>query len=179
MSRTSKRFLIVASVALNLAFVGIWLAHAIAARLGEEPAPSPHATAGRIWCPLYEKLNVTDAQWNRIEPILREFRKSAQSVCQDMSKLRLEMVELIAAPTPNLEAIAAKQEEIQAGQRKMQGLVISHLLAEKEILTPEQQERLFTMIREQSGCNRKGPMIMSGRPHSGVGHMFRDEPASQ
>ena len=177
MWRSRKRFLIVASVALNLAFVGVWLAHAIsAAGVGGELAPSP---PGRIWCPLHEKLSLTDEQWEQIEPRLREFRQSAQSVCDTVSQLRLEMVELIAAPTPDLEAIAAKQEEIQAGQQKMQGLVIGHLLAEKEILTPEQEERLFTMIREQSGCDRRGPMMMSGRRHGGVGRMLRDEQPSQ
>lgn len=179
MWRSSKRFLIVASVALNFAFVGVWLAHAIPAGVGGELAPSPPATQGRTWCPLHEKLNLTDEQWEQIEPRLKEFRQSAQSVCQNVSQLRLEMVELIAAPTPDLEAIASKQEEIQAGQRKMQGLVIDHLLAEKEILTPEQEERLFTMIREQSGCDRGGPMMMSGRPHRGVGRILRDEPTSQ
>jgi len=176
MWRSSKRFLIVASVALNLAFVGVWLAHAIPANVGGELAP---VMPGGIWCPLHEKLNLTDEQWEQIEPRLREFRQSAQSVCDTVSQLRLEMVELIAAPTPDLDAIAAKQQEIQAGQRKMQGLVIGHLLAEKEILTPEQEERLFTMIREQSGCDRRGPMMMSGRRHGGVGRMFRDEPTSQ
>ncbi len=175
---SGKRFMIVASVALNLAFVGVWLAHAIPAGMGKEAA-SPPVTSGRIWCPLHERLKVSDEQWKRIEPCLKEFRQSAQSVCQDVSKLRLELVELIAAPTPDLKAIAAKQEDIQEGQRKMQGLVIDHLLAEKEVLTPEQRERLFTMISEQSGCDRKGPMMMSGRPHGGVGRMFRDEPPSQ
>ena len=179
MWRSSKRFLIVASFALNLAFVGIWLAHAIPAGVGGELAASSPAMQGRIWCPLHEKLQLTDEQWEQIEPRLREFRQSAQSVCQNVSQLRLEMVDLIAAPTPDLEAIAAKQEEIQAGQRKMQGLVIEHLLAEKEVLTPEQEDRLFMMIREQSGCDRGGPMMMSGRPHGGVGRLFRSERPSQ
>ena len=176
---SSRRFLIVASVALNLAFVGVWLAHAISAGVGGELAPSPPATPGRIWCPLHEKLNLTDEQWEQIEPRLKEFRQSAQSVCQNVSQLRLEMVELIAAPTPDLEAIAAKQEEIQAGQRKMQGLVIGHLLAEKEILTPEQEERLFTMIREQSGCDRGGPMMMRGPSHRGIGRVLREGSPTQ
>ena len=168
MWRSSKRFLIVASIALNLAFVGVWLAHAIPAGTGKEVA-SPPAASGRIWCPLHERLNVSDEQWAQIEPRLREFRQSAQSVCQHVSKLRMEMLELIAAPTPDLEAIAGKQEEIQAGQRKMQGLVIGHLLAEKEILTPEQEERLFALIRERSG----GPM------RGGIGRVLRDGPQSQ
>jgi Spy/CpxP family protein refolding chaperone len=179
MWRTSKRFLIVASVALNLAFVGAWLAHAIPASVGDEAASSPAARTGRIWCPLHERLNVSDKQWEQIEPRLKEFRQSADTLCQDVSRLRLEMVELIAAPTPDPEAIAAKREEIQAGQRKMQELVIGHLLAEKEILTREQQTGLFTMIREQSGCDRKGPLTMPERRQGGIGRMFRTKPPSR
>lgn len=177
MWRSSKRFLMVASVTLNVAFVGVWLVHVIPAGMGEEVA-SPPARSEPIWCPLHQQLDVTPEQWARIEPLLKDFRQSAQSVCGRVSELRLEMMELIAAPNPDREAIAAKQAEIQAGQRRMQGLVISHLLAEKEILTPEQQERLFTMIREQGKCPPGGPGIMSGRSRGGIGRMFRDGPHS-
>jgi len=167
----SKRFLIAASIALNLAFVGVWLAHAIPAGMGKEHAP---ATTGRIWCPLHAQLKVSDAQWEQIEPRLKAFRESAQAVCQQVSKLRLEMVDLIAAPNADREAVAAKQEEIQAGQRQMQALVIEHLLAEKENLTAEQQERLFALIREQSACDTRGNIMMRGAPRGGIGRVLRD-----
>jgi Spy/CpxP family protein refolding chaperone len=179
MWRSGKRFLIVASVGLNLAFVGVWLSYAIPAGLGDEGMSSPPVKMGRIWCPLHEELNVSDEQWAKIEPRLMMFRQSADSICRHVGRLRLEMVDLIAAPTPDLEAIAAKQDEIQAGQRKMQELVIGHLLAEKEHLAPEQEVRLFMMIRKQSGCDRKGPLMMPGRPYGGVGQMFRNEQPSQ
>lgn len=180
MWRSSKPFLMVTSVALNLAFVAVWFTHAISAGMSEETVSDPAATTERIWCPLHAKLDVSDEQWGRIEPRLKAFRDSARSLCQRMSTLRLEIMELLAAPTPDLEAIAARQEKIQAGQRKMQKLVIGHLLAEKEILTQKQEERLFNMIREQSGCSRNGPRMMSGRGRTmsgggGVGRMFRDE----
>ncbi|MEA1950070.1 MAG: periplasmic heavy metal sensor [Planctomycetota bacterium] len=164
MWHSSKRFLIVGSVALNFAFVGVWLAHAIPAVLDKEDASVPPQAMGRIWCPLHQQLNVSDEQWEQIEPRLKEFRESAQSVCRQVNKLRQEMLEMIEASTPDREAIAAKQKEIQAGQRKMQGLVIGHLLAEKEILTPGQEERLFAIIREHSG----GPM------RGGIGRVLRD-----
>jgi Spy/CpxP family protein refolding chaperone len=66
---------------------------------------------------------------------------------------------LIAAPEPDREAIGAKQEEVFAGQRRMQELVISHLLSQKKALTQEQQKRLFEMLRRQSGCAGHGPMM--------------------
>lgn len=175
MWRNSKPFLIMTSVALNVAFVAVWFVHAISAGTDGDIVSDPPETAGRIWCPLHQKLEVSEEQWERIEPRLKEFRESARAGCQHVSKLRGEMVDLIAEPNPDLDAIDAKQREIQAGQQKMQALVISHLLAEKEILTAEQEQRLFAMIREQTGCNQNGPMMMPGRVRRGVGRVFRDK----
>jgi len=166
----------VASVALNVAFIGVWLGHAIPAGMGKEPAP---AKPGRIWGPLHAQLNVSAAQWEQIEPRLKAFRASAQAVCQQVSQLRLEMLELLAAPRADREAIAAKREEIQAGQGKMQELVIGQLLAEKEILTAEQQQRLFELIRQQSGCDRGGTLMMSGPSQGGIGRVLRDGTSSE
>jgi Spy/CpxP family protein refolding chaperone len=113
-----------------------------------------------MWCPLHRKLGATDQQWQQIEPKLAEFRKSAQGVCQDVARKRGEMIDLIASAQPDRQAIADKQEEILAGQRKMQQLVIEHLLAEKQVLTPEQQVKLFDLLRTRSGCAGHGPMMM-------------------
>jgi Spy/CpxP family protein refolding chaperone len=41
----------------------------------------------------------------------------------------------------------------------MQELVINHILAEKELLTPEQRKELFDLLRQRSGCGGRGPMI--------------------
>jgi Spy/CpxP family protein refolding chaperone len=70
------------------------------------------------------------------------------------------MIDLIAAAQPDRQAIAAKQEEILAGQRKMQELVIGQLLAEKQVLTPQQQKELFDLLRQGSERSGLGPMMM-------------------
>jgi Spy/CpxP family protein refolding chaperone len=150
--------LIVLSVALNLAFVGTWVAHVI----------REHAHHGAwfvdkhneiIWCPLHRKLGTDQQQWQQLEPTLAEFRDSSQAVCAEVNQKRKEMIDLIAAPQPDRQAIAAKQDEILAGQRRMQELVINHLLAEKEVLTPGQQKDLFDLLRGRSGCAGHGPMM--------------------
>ena len=173
-----KRFLIVASVTVNIAFVGVWIAHAVPVGTAQGGAAAPPATTRRIWCPLHEQLNVSDEQWKRIEPRLKEFRETAQSVCRHMGTLRSEMLELIAAPTPDRESIAAKQEEIRASQRKMQGLVVDQLLAEKEVLTAEQEQQLFALLREHSG-GRGGHVGLSGASRGGIGRVLRDGPKEQ
>ena len=109
-----------------------------------------------------------------IEPRLREFRASADEICRQISQLRMEIIDQLAAPNPDLAAIKAKQEEILAGQRRMQGLVIEQLTGEKAVLTAEQQQRLFDMLRSRSGCDRGGPMLVPGRGHEGgIGQTLR------
>jgi len=179
MIRHSKRFLVLASVALNVAFVGVWLAHAIPAQKAQAPAEPLSAHGERIWCPLHQKLDVSDEQWQRIEPQLQAFREAAEVASGQVHALRQQMLDLIADPAPDPTAIAAKQEEILAGQRKVQSLVIGQLLAEKEVLTAEQEAELFAMIRDQSGCHRPGPLMMSGPSRGGIGRALRGVPSDE
>lgn len=147
--------LIVLSVALNVAFLGAWGVQVAVPLLAAE-----RTYDGEVWCPLHRQLNVTTEQWQQIEPHLAEFRQESQALRADMNRMRAEFLDLVAAEQPDRQAIAAKQEEIRAGQRRMQELVVEQLLAEKEILTVEQQRELFDMIRRRSGCI--GPALMRG-----------------
>lgn len=152
-----RPLLILLSVTLNLAFVGVWAAHALSGRLRCPRGPT-HGGEG-VSCLLHRRLGTTEAQWRDIEPDLAEFRKSARAVCAEINRTRGELINLIADDEPDMEAIQAKQEEILAGQRRMQKLVISHLLSQKKALTQEQQKQLFEMLRRQSGCASHGPMM--------------------
>jgi Spy/CpxP family protein refolding chaperone len=157
MVRKYAFLLIVLSVALNIGFAGVWATQTVA---GYWPAGEACGhCSGAVWCPLHRKLAVTDEQWQRLEPRLAQFRQTSQAVCQETQRKRAELIDLVAAGTDRA-LIAAKQEEILTGQRRMQGLVIEQLLAEKEVLTVEQQKELFDMIRRQSGC--MGPALMRG-----------------
>jgi Spy/CpxP family protein refolding chaperone len=156
-----RPLLVLLSLAFNLAFVAIWVVHALPARVsfGEEGGDT-------IWCPLHRHLGVTEGQWRQMEPQLIAFQRSAQAVCTEIDRARGELIDLIAAPAPDREAIRAKQEEVLAGQRHMQELAIGHLLAEKEALTAEQQRQLFDMLQQQSGCAGHSPMMGRMAPHA-------------
>jgi len=161
-----KPLLVILSVALNLAFVAVWVTRAVPARFGcGGPCEGPESR-GPVWCPLHRKLGTTEKQWSEIEPSLAEFQKSAQELCRTIKRRRLEMIDLIAASQVDREAICGKQEEILAGQRKMQELVIEHLLSEKNMLTPKQRKALFRMFRRRTGCAGDGPMTGVG-PRNG------------
>lgn len=164
-----KRFgplLIVLSVGLNVAFVGAWVFQAARAYGSEEAEMQCDQACKGVSCPLYRNLGVTDAQWQELEPRVEQFQQNSQVLCQDIRNLSGELITLIAAPQPDTVAIAAKQEAILSHQRAMQEQVIAQLLAEKQMLTREQQAKLFQMIREKAGCGAHNsivcPVSMSG-----------------
>jgi len=155
--------ILIFSVALNMAFGAMWAIHRLPAHLGCTGHKGDSHAKSCVSCPLHRKLGTSEKQWQEIEPHLVEFKTSALAVCRELNQLRNELIDLIAAPETDFEAIRAKQDGILAGQRKMQELLISHLLAEKEVLTPQQQKTLFDMIRKQGDCAGRSS-IMSVRP---------------
>jgi len=168
MWKKTAPLLVILSVALNVAFVCVWGAHVIR-EYGHHGTWITDRNSEGIWCPLHRQLRASEQQWKRIEPKLAEFRKSAQAVCQDVARKRGEMIDLIAATQPDHQAIAAKQEDILAGQRKMQELVIEQLLAEKQVLNAQQQNELFDLLRARSGCVGHRPMMMGLEVFAGHG----------
>jgi Spy/CpxP family protein refolding chaperone len=152
--------LIVLSVTLNVAFVGFWAARLIRSAWMVDGFGGDDEIA----CPLHRRLGTTPEQWERIEPVVTAFRNESQAVCREVTRVRLELLDLLAMPEPDMPKIMAKQDEILAGQRCMQELVIKHILTEKELLTPEQRRKLFDLLRQRSDCAGRGPIMgMQGR----------------
>jgi Spy/CpxP family protein refolding chaperone len=166
MWKTAKPYLIIASVALNVAFVAMWIAYAAPSQARPEEV-GQRAMQHTIWCPLHRELGVTEEQWAQIEPRLRDFQAAVGELCQKVNARRSAVIDLIAAEEPDRATIRAKQDEILATKRNIQDLVADHLVAEKEILTPKQQQRLFEMLRNRTHCEAGPPMAGRGKGEPG------------
>jgi Spy/CpxP family protein refolding chaperone len=144
-----KILLVLLSVALNVAFVGGWVTRTIHAAHEKKVVQSSEGTHAGIPV-FYEQLGVTQEQWQKIRPQLETFQASALAVFQDINRRRQEFLALLAAPQADRATIAEKQKEILAAQARMQELVISHILAEKKLLTPEQRRKYFELLAQSS-----------------------------
>lgn len=149
--KTGPLFMVL-SVAMNLAFVVTWTV-----QVGLARGPVQQTHEGLVWSPLHRQLEVTDEQWRDIEPLIVGFHREFKVVCEEISGLRTELIDLLAADTLDRERIADKQEQVLTGKRRMQQLFAEHLLAEKELLTARQQQVLFEKLR---GRCRIGPRRM-------------------
>lgn len=144
------------SVGLNLAFIAMWLVHSLSAP-GDAGGLSRPEIDGVVPSAIHREIGVTEEQWRKIEPLVLDFREKAVKQRQKISALRGQLMDLLTIPEMDEVAIREKQEEILAGQRRMQNLVIDHLLQEKEFLSPDQGKRLMQSLCEQ--CRHDSGMV--------------------
>lgn len=167
-----KKPLIALSVGLNLAFIAIWLMHAVPHLAPDRQTPKSVDSDRPDF--LHRKIGVSAEQWQQIAPHLREFRKKARDQRQTIRTLRGQLMDLLAEPSVEKQAVREKQKEILANKRIMQNLVIELLLEEKKILTADQQRELLSAIHQHCTCSeagrngseRLGPMLRNDGPIS-------------
>jgi len=131
--------------------------------------------AGLVWLAVLRVMNERETLTLNVQAETEQqresrpwgFRTSADEICRQIGQRRREIIDLLAAAEPNLAAVKAKQEEILAGRERVQAFVVEQLISEKAVLTAEQQQRLFEMLRNQSGCDCGGPLLVSSRGHDG------------
>lgn len=158
--------LLIFSLGLNIAFIAFWAVRMV----GGLTSPSTDVTTPRnhnmtdTLRDIHRELGVNPEQMETLRSQFILFRSEIQKTRDEIEKLHPQMMDLLTAPEVDKDAVRAKREEIFAAQKKMQELVIDHILAEREILTPEQRERFFKMLRSRC-LSGGGPMSgFGGRP---------------
>jgi Spy/CpxP family protein refolding chaperone len=162
-----KALVVALSLSLNGAFIAGFAHQAWSHRTAPD-GENPDCT-----CLLRQKIGASDEQWQRIEPGLIRFRCACKETCREINRSRRELIDLIADPGASREAIRAKQEQILAGQRKMQELVVEQLLSAKGELRPEQQKALFDLLKSHCGCDNL--MGLDSTPHSAPRQSSRED----
>ena len=124
------------------------------ARLAEDPAAR-------------EKLGITAEQAAKIHQETSEFRKTAIRGRADLQVRHLELQDLLRADSPDRAAIDKKLDEISAARLAQSKAEVHYRLAMREMLTPEQRQKLRQMRTEfrHRGFEERPPHgPMGGRP---------------
>lgn len=136
-------------------------------RKGEEcPKESKHPEESY----LHQQLSLTKSQAEKMKTLRDSFYLQSTIISSDLLERRTELVELLMASEPDIEKINEALSEINSKQAELQKKVINYLLEEKEILSPEQQQEFFLIIKERllhEACKHKtngfGPTENNGR----------------
>jgi len=106
-----------------------------------------------------EKLGITPEQADKIRQQTFDFRKGQIQNRADVQVKRLELGDLLAAENPDRAAIDKKLEQISAVQLAQRKAAVDYHLNTREVLTPEQRQKLQQMRQEfmHRGPGRHGP----------------------
>jgi Spy/CpxP family protein refolding chaperone len=156
MKRNIKTLAIIFSVVLNIVFTGAYLYH----RSDTDLSIDHHFTNRRHL--LYEELNLSQEQLDKIEPIRDRFHAFLDQQGHAIQDNRLELVDLLARENPDRKEIDDKQKKIRALQGQMQEKVIDHLLEGSRIFTTEQRAKFFALLKGRIETNEEGFPRRSG-----------------
>jgi Spy/CpxP family protein refolding chaperone len=121
---------------------------------------------------LAKRLNLTDAQKEQIGKLRTEFQKQQIAQRSKLQLSRIELHELMRADNPDKSAIEKKIQESSQMQAQQRIARMNHLLAVRNLLTPEQQKIAREGIRERfrDGFRQNGFHMRGNR-----GGMFRGQ----
>jgi Spy/CpxP family protein refolding chaperone len=190
-SRTSLWLILIASLAFNAGVgvtFGVLAYRQYAAPRDSERGPREREKEpgergrGRCLARLIEKLDLTPEQAAQLETAEEKMRQGIRELRRESRKENEALAELMSAPDPDREAIAAQLASIASLRGTMQEQVVEHYLDMKKLLGPDQQEELNKMIRRvfsrggpggggpsgprgphhRSGCGKRGPFHGEG-----------------
>lgn len=108
-----------------------------------------------------DKLGLTPEQTTKITQETFEFRKARIRGRADVELKRVELENLMHAETPDRAAIDKKLDELSAARLAETKAAVHYRLSMREVLTPEQRQKLRAMMQEH-GRRGEGPQ---GAPH--------------
>jgi len=142
MRENLRTILFIASVALNLVFIGTYLTYKLPPLAGvHQPAFSDG--------PLFLQLDLAPDQLKQLSAERGRFHTRLQQLGREIKKRQLGLIDLLEATPPDQPAIKRMQEEIQGLQGEVQNSVIDHFLRASAFLTPEQRGRFFGLIKSR------------------------------
>jgi Spy/CpxP family protein refolding chaperone len=97
------------------------------------------------------ELNLSEDQQAQIQSKQEAFMEGIAPLRNEMLAKREELRQLWAKSDPDQSLISAKQEEIRSIQAQMQERATQHRLDCREVLTPEQREKIGTLTTNQCG----------------------------
>jgi Spy/CpxP family protein refolding chaperone len=96
-----------------------------------------------------QELSLSAEQIVKFQEFRKAFHAELDSLSAQQNDLRRQLIQELAAPTPDRKRLSEINERINRLQIKAQERVINHLLDVKAILGPEQQEKFLSIILQR------------------------------
>jgi len=120
-----------------------------------------------------EKLQLTDDQINKIKEVTQDTQKKMIDLNAKDEIANIELQSLLDSPSIDKKAVEAKVDELGKIRTEIHKTDINRRIAMKEILTPEQQQKIKDFIGNRIGQRIKERQEGKGQPGLMRGNMFR------
>jgi len=107
--------------------------------------------------------DLSEEQRGQVQEIRRVFLPKVARIRQDLYLKRAELADLLFAVPPDRPKIFKVADQILHHQSELEHEVIEHILEERQILTPAQERRFYTIIVDQFGSGGLGVHDVKGR----------------
>jgi uncharacterized membrane protein len=150
--------LLVFSLALNLAFVGIWAHHKmyVEPKLAEleQARPGVPSGEGAAVRPA-PAARESEEQRRLMRELARRVGPRLQELDHRVKDRQEHLLVLLADPEPNAEEIERCQAEIAEGRRRMETIVVRELMEISRKLPPERRRALLERLRGRAALRRR------------------------
>jgi len=106
-------------------------------------------------------LGISDEQASNLDVLEKTYKPKVEASSSMMKEKRIELVKELMKEKPDSMRIGQILREVDSLQAQMQREVVERLIEEKRILTPEQQEKFFSLVLSKF-YNEKDSIIHSG-----------------
>jgi Spy/CpxP family protein refolding chaperone len=160
MKNSTLKFLLFASVILNISFLGT-----AGYQYYKQSAywTSPFGYKVEKGHFLFEELSLRPEQRRAMRENAMKFRSVVDSKRKEIGAKRKDLVALLRQDNPDKGAVAATLSQISGLQEEMQRMIVSHMLGMKSGLDKEQQKKFLDLIENamnegrQLECPPMGP----------------------
>ena len=155
MKNSTLKFLLVASLILNISFLGA-AGYQYYKRSAYWTSPFGYKIQKGHF--LFEQLSLRPDQLKAMRETATKFRAVIDEKRQAVASKRKELITLMRQDNPDRNAIAVVVSEISGMQEEMQQMIAMHMLGMKAGLDKEQQKKFLDLIENamtqgrQMGC---------------------------
>ncbi len=143
-------FALVLSVAINAAVLATTGYHYYVSASAKTLPPCPLSPGDSH---LYQSLGLSNAQLLKMEPLAQKFHARLAGLGTAMQGKRGQLIDLLARDFDPV-SVENLRRDMASIQDEIQREVISHITEIKKILNPEQQQRLYELMKKSMASAR-------------------------
>jgi nickel and cobalt resistance protein CnrR len=102
---------------------------------------------GHEW--IHKELDITPSEQKALEPIEAKFAERKRNLMAEIRSANRELAEAIKQDQADSPRVSAAVEKIHHAQGKLQEATLEHVFEMKEVLTPEQYQKLLNLTADE------------------------------